>query len=300
MDKFESMRRFIAVAQTGSFTRASEQLGVPKSAISASVSALEVHLQTRLLFRNTRRVSLTEAGGRFLGQCQRLLDELEGLENQFQKESNQLSGVIKVDMPSRFFSNIVAPQLHKWFEMHPLTQIELLGADYRIDPIQEQVDCVIRAGTLDDSNLVGRSLGLMPMVNCVSASYAKRYGIAQSLDELNEHYIVEYAADVRQQKTGFEYVESDKLRRISVRYLISVSTTDAYLAACLNGLGIVQLPRGGVTNYLKSGELVEVLPDYQCAPMPLSILYESRHQQPRRLSEFIDWLMRLFSDDKIC
>ncbi len=109
MDKIETMRRFIAVVQTGSFTQAAEQLNVPKSAISTSISQLESHLQTRLLHRSTRRVTLTDVGERYLPECQALLSELEELETRFQQQSQQLSGVIKIDMPSRFFSTLVAP-----------------------------------------------------------------------------------------------------------------------------------------------------------------------------------------------
>ncbi|PNH92137.1 LysR family transcriptional regulator [Vibrio diazotrophicus] len=295
MDKIETMKRFIAVAQTGSFTQASNQLGVPKSAISMSVSRLEEHLQTRLLRRSTRQVSLTEAGERYLSQSQRLIDELEGLENQFQRESNELSGVIKVDMPSRFFSTVVAPNLHQWFELHPKTQLRLVGADYRIDLIKERIDCVIRGGVLEDSNLIARHLGDIEMINCVSPSYVERYGLPTQLNQLDQHFVVDYAPEQGALQSGFEYVKNNKTHFVSTKSLISVSTTDAYLSACLNGLGIIQLPKWGVQEQIARGELIEVLSDYVCMPMTMSVLYESRHQQPRRIREFIDWLSHLFA-----
>lgn len=295
MDKIESMKRFIAVAQTGSFTQAAEQLNAPKSAISMSVSRLEKHLNTRLLHRSTRQVSLTESGERYFEQSQRLLDELEGLESQFQGESEQLSGVIKVDMPSRFFSTMVSPNLSDWFRAHPNTQIRLVGADYRIDLIKERVDCVIRGGVLENSNLIARRLGTMEMVNCVSPGYIRRYGIPNSLEDLTEHFVVDYSPGNRQQNYGFEYFNDNKTQFVQVPSLISVSTTDAYLSACLSGLGIIQLPRRGIAEYLNSGELIEVLPQFCCEPMIISVLYESRRQQPRKITEFIDWLVVLFS-----
>ncbi|WP_165313061.1 LysR family transcriptional regulator [Vibrio ziniensis] len=294
MDKIETMKRFIAVAQTGSFTQASNQLGVPKSAISTSVSRLEEHLQTRLLRRSTRQVSLTEAGERYLSHSQRLIDELEGLENQFQRESNELSGVIKVDMPSRFFSTVLAPNLHEWFELHPKTQLRLVGADYRIDLIKERIDCVIRGGVLEDSNLVARHLGSIEMVNCVSPSYVEKHGLPTQLDELHKHFVVDYSPDQSIAASGFEYVKNSKTYFVSTQSLISVSTTDAYLSACLSGLGIIQLPKWGVQEQIAKGELIEVLSDYVCKPMTMSVLYESRHQQPRRIREFIDWISSLF------
>ncbi len=295
MDKIETMKRFVAVAQTGSFTQASDQLSAPKSAISTSISRLEAHLNTRLFHRSTRRVTLTEAGSRYLPQCLQLLDELEGLENQFQRESQELSGVIKVDMPGRFFSVMVAPHLNEWFELHPKTRIQLLGADYRIDPIKEQVDCVVRGGELDNSDLIVRRLGVMTMVNCASPSYVQRYGMPLSLEALDQHFVVGYSPSVRQEPQGFEVAQTKGSYLIPMRSLVCVSTTDAYLSACLSGLGIIQLPKYGVEPQLASGELLEVLSGHVCEPMPISILYESRRQQPRRLSEFIDWLVKLFN-----
>ncbi len=293
MDKIETMRRFIAVVHTGSFTQAAEQLNVPKSAISASISQLENHLQTRLLQRSTRRVTLTDVGERYLPECQALLSELEELETRFQQQSQQLSGVIKIDMPSRFFSTLVAPNLPSWFALHPNTQIRLLGADYRIDPIKEQVDCVIRAGTLQDSNLVAKRLGTMTMINCVSPGYLRQYGCPQTLRDLSAHFVVDYSPTVRHAQNGFEYHADGETQFVAVPSLVSVSTTDAYLAAALSGLGIIQLPRAGVEALLAQGELVEVLSQWRCAPMPVSVLYPSRKQQPRRVREFIDWLCAL-------
>jgi len=294
MDKIEMMKRFIAVVQNGSFTRASEQLNVPKSAISTSITKLEDHLKTRLLYRNTRQISLSEAGERYFAQCLRLMDELDELESQFQRESEELSGVINVDMPSQFFSTVVAPHLSSWFQQYPKTYIKLLGADYRIDPIKERVDCVIRGGVLENSNLVGRHLGIMDMVNCISPSYAERYGIPTSLNDLKDHFIVAYAHAGTQSQNTFEYNQNNQTYFIPTASLISVATTDAYLSACLNGLGIIQLPRVGVRQQLARGDFIEVLTEFNCAPMSLSVLYESRNQQPRKLSEFINWLIILF------
>lgn len=294
MDKIEIMRRFAAVAHTGSFTQAAEQMNVPKSAISTAVSQLEAHLSTRLLHRSTRKVSLTESGERYLPQCLRLLETLNELEESFQTQSQSLSGEIRVDMPSRFLSTIVMPQLTSWFALHPKTQIRVIGADYRIDPIKERVDCVIRAGYLDDSELFAKSLGTMKMVNCVSPSYLQSYGKPENMADLDQHLVVDYSPTQRQNNREFEYFDGSITRYIPMQSLISVSTTDAYLSAGLNGLGIIQLPENGVRDYLQSGELIEVLPEYTCQPMPISIVYQSKQQMPKRIRCFMEWIEATF------
>lgn len=295
MDKIETMRRFVAVAQTGSFTQAAEKLSVPKSAISSAVSQLESHLSTRLFHRSTRRVSLTEAGERYLPQCLLLLEELDALERQFQVQSPILTGTIRVDMPSRFLSTVIMPRLKEWFEMHPQTQVRIIGADYRIDPIKEQVDCVIRAGELDDSELIAKRLGTMTMVNCVSPAYIKQYGIPTSLDDLSQHFVVDYSPNQRQHNAEFEYYIAGKNHNLAMPSFISVSTTDAYLSAGLNGLGIIQLPENGIRDYLQQGDLVAILPQYCCQDMPISIVYESKRHLPKKLRYFMDWITDICS-----
>lgn len=298
MDKIETMKRFVSVAQTGSFTQAAERLNTPKSAISTAISQLENHLCTRLFHRSTRRVSLTEAGERYLPQCVQILEELSALEQQFQMQNQILMGIIRIDMPSRFLSTMVMPRLPEWFEAHPQTHIRVIGADYRIDPIKEQVDCVIRAGKLDDSNLFARSLGTMTMVNCVSPSYLKQYGTPITLEELSNHFVVDYSPSQRQNNSEFEYYYNGESLIIPVPSLISVSTTDAYLSAGLNGLGIIQLPENGIQHYLQQGKLVEILPQYCCQEMPVSIVYESKRQQPKKIRYFMDWIADIFSQQQ--
>jgi DNA-binding transcriptional LysR family regulator len=294
MDKIEAMKRFMMVAQTGSFTQAAELLDIPKSAVSASVNNLETHLQTRLFHRSTRKVTLTEVGERYLPQCQTLLEELDELDNQFQGESNALTGTIRINMPSRFLTANVLPYLNTWFERHPMTQIRLVSADYRINPIKEGVDCTVRVGQLEDSELIARQLGTINMVNCISPSYANRYGVPSNLESLRDHYVVDYAPTLLQSSGGFEYLDGGIVRKVSMANLVSVSTTDAYLSACLNGLGIVQIPRMGVQDLIDSGLLMEVMDQYCSANMPVALLYASRRQLPRRLTEFMDWLADLF------
>lgn len=296
MDKLESMKRFALVAQTGSFTQAADRLNVPKSAVSSAVTRLESHLQSRLLQRSTRRVTLTEAGERFLPQCLKLLDEIEGLENQFQQQSHSISGEIRVDMPGRFFSLVLAPRLPEWFAQHPNTRIRLIGADHRIDPIKEQVDCVLRIGTLSDSELIAKKLGELPLVNCVSPSYVARYGRPERLEDLAQHYLIDYSPGIRQQADDFEYCCNGQHDSVAMRSLLSVSTTDAYLAACLAGMGIAQMPLHGASQLLAQGRLLSVLPDHQPAAMPIAILYESRRHQPKRLQLFIDWVASLVAE----
>ena len=284
------MRRFMAVARHGSFSKAAELLDVPKSAVSSSVNRLEAHLNVRLLHRSTRSVTLTESGKDFLPECQRILADIAAVEAQFQDKTSQLTGDIVIDMPGRLYASLIAPRLSEWFAEHPKTRLRLIGADYRIDPIKESVDCVIRAGSLEDSELIAKPLGTFPMVNCVSPEYLKLHGTPTTLADLKHHYIVDYSPDMRPHAVTFDYMEDGMEYEINMRSIISVATTDAYLTSCLAGLGIIQVPLHGVNAQLERGELVRVLDNYTCPPLPLSIIYTSKRHMPKRVRAFIDWV----------
>ena len=294
MDKLEVIKRFILVSDTGSFTKAADLIGVPKSAISASISQLEKHLNVRLLHRSTRKLTLTETGERYLDSCKQLIFDFDRLEHQIQSETQTISGVIRVDMPSRFMSTIVLPRLNEWYERYPETQVELSATDFRINPIEESVDFIIRVGELSSSDLIARPLGAVQMVNCVSKHYIQTYGTPTNLESLSNHMMIHYAVGSKAIPCEFEYVEKKTVKVVLMNYKLTVNSTDAYLHGCLNGMGIVQIPKQGVRDYLLKGDLVEILPEYTCAAMPVSILYASRKHMPQRVLYFMDWVCENF------
>lgn len=293
VDKFEAMQRFVLVAQFGSFTKAADALGLPKSSVSSAIQGLESELGTRLFHRSTRSVTLTQDGETYLPQCQVLLAELDALASQFQRNSDDVRGVLRVDMPSRFATTVVIPHLSYFLEKYPNIRLKISSADYRVDIIKESIDCVIRVGNLDDSSLIARPLTLYRSVNCVSPSYVEKYGIPQSLAELANHKLIEYSHTLGNLDAQFEYMEGDKVKQQSMPSSLAVNGTDAYLDACLAGLGIAQLPAIGAENLIKKGQLISVLPQFEAEPMPVSLLYSSRRQPTKRLTVFMDWLQSI-------
>lgn len=292
MDKFLAMQRFLVVAQTGSFTQAANALNLPKSSVSTSVQALEKHLGIRLFHRSTRSVTLTLDGERYLEQCHGLLSELDAIESQYQSDTN-INGVLKVDMPSRFASNIVLPHLALWLEAHPNIQLRISTTDFRIDPIKEGMDCIIRVGHLQDSSLIAKPLTTYKLINCVSPNYIKQFGEPKTIEELQQHKLIDYVPKLGNSQAEFEYMEKGKLYQVAMPSQLAVNSTDAYLHACLSGLGIIQVPDITIKQYLKNGHLKQILPQYQCAPLPVSLLYPSRRNISKKLTLFIEWVSSL-------
>lgn len=293
MDQIESMRVFARVAETRSFTSAARSLGRSKASVSQSVTRLEERVGARLLQRTTRRVELTRDGALFHERCRDLLSDFEELDTIFRQTDQALSGRIRVDMSSRAARFLVIPRLPEFLARHPGIQIELGATDRAVDVIREGYDCVVRAGAPADSGLVARRLGEMPVINCASPRYLQEHGRPRTLADLDRHYLVHYTPTLGQKPDGWEYQDGDEWRERPMRGLIAVNSAEAYVAACLAGLGMIQTPRNSLESDLESGRLVEVLPRHRARPMPVTILYPHRRHLSRRVQVFMDWLAGL-------
>ncbi len=295
MNRLECMQIFVRVAELASFTKTADSLGLPKASISTGVQQLENLLGTRLLQRTTRRVELTQDGRAFYERARDLLADLDELEGLF-RDTENLSGRLRIDMPSAVARNRIMPQLPQFLAQHPQLQLEISSTDRRVDLIREGFDCVIRVGKLNDSSLIARPLGKLTLVNCVSPAYAERYGIPQTLDELADHHLVHYVVTLGAKSAGFEFVQDGEVKFLAMNGCVTVNNSDAYRAACVAGFGIAQIPRVGVQEYLAQGKLIEILPNFRAEPMSVSLLYANRRNLPRRVQVVMEWISEQLKD----
>ncbi|EJF29508.1 LysR family transcriptional regulator [Enterobacter sp. Ap-916] len=290
MDKIHAMQLFVRVAELESFTRAADTLGLPKGSVSRQVQALETSLGTRLLHRTTRRVQLTQDGMVYYERCRDLLTNLDELDGLFQTDPASVSGRIRIDMPVTLARGLIIPKLPGFLQQYPGIELELSSSDRMVDVVREGFDCVVRVGHLKDSGLVARPLGKFTMINCASPDYLSRFGYPESLDDLASHALVHYAQNLGTRPQGFEVWLDKTTQWVKTGGLITVNSTETYQAACVAGLGIIQVPRVGVKTQLKEGTLVEILPQYRAEPMPISLLYPHRRNLSRRVHLFMEWL----------
>ena len=171
--------------------------------------------------------------------------------------------------------------------------IELSGTDRRVDIVSEGFDCVIRVGKLHDSSLIARPLGKFKMINCASPRYIAKYGLPASLEDLVNHRLVHYEQNLGSKTSRWEWFDGKKTEYISMQGVITVNNTETYEAACISGLGIIQVPDVGILPLLKQGSLVEVLPKYQAEPMSISLIYANRRYIPLRVQTFMNWLVEI-------
>lgn len=292
MDRLQAMQVFSRVAEHGSFTKAAEQLDLPRATVTNAVQQLEKQLGVRLLHRTTRKVSLTHEGELYLERCTRVLQELADAENLFARQVRP-QGVVRVDLPERLARLAVIPRLPEFFARYPELQLRLSASDRLVDPVGEGIDCVVRVGPLRDSSLVARRLGQLEQINVAARSYLERHGRPRSPADLAGHCAVNYFSTRTGRDLDWEYVEGGQERTLKLRSLVSVSSSEAYLACCLAGLGLIQAPRDGLQPLLAEGVIEEVLPRWRPAALPVSLLYPQQGRQSPRVRAFADWLVEV-------
>ncbi len=293
MDRIDLFRIFSRVVECSSFTRAADTLGIPRSSVSAAVQELEVRVGARLLHRTTRKVSPTEDGVAFYERCQRLISDVEDTENLFRHTAAQPSGRLRIDVPGRIGRLIIAPALPGFLDLYPQFELDLGVTDRAVNLVEERVDCVLRVGPLSDSGLIARSIGRLPLINVASPAYLARHGTPQSPEDLGYHWAVNYASPSSGRVEDWEWAEDGALRTKPMRGRVTVNSAEAYIACCLAGLGLIQIPAYDVRSHLEAGELVEVMSSHRAEPMPMTLLYPHRQHLSRRLQVFADWLEAL-------
>ena len=288
----QTLQIYLRVAELASFTKAADSLGLSKAGISAAIRQLEATLGTRLLQRTTRKVQMTQDGLAFYERSRDMLDEMDELQTMFQSDA-ELAGRLRVDLPLSVARNIVIPQLPAFLQAYPRLQLELSSTDRRVDLVAEGFDCIMRVGELSDSTLVARRLGQFRMVNCASPAYLERFGTPQTLADLAQHRLVDYATTLGGRTALFDYVEDGQHRTLPVPAAVAVNNSDAYQASCLAGLGIIQVPEAGVSDLVAQGRLLTILPGFRAPPMPVTLLYASRRHLSRRAQRLMGWLAEL-------
>ncbi len=290
MDRIDLFRTFARVVECASFTRAADTLGMPRSSVSAAVIELEARVGARLLHRTTRKVSPTQDGTALYERCLRLIADVEETEGLFRQTSVGPSGSLRVDVPGRIGRLIIAPALPEFLARHPQLDIELRVTDRAVNLVEESVDCVLRVGPLGDSGLIARKIGDLPLINVASPDYLARYGVPVAPGDLAAHLAVNYASPSTGRVEDWEWIEDGEMRTRPMRSRVTVNSAEAYIACCLAGLGLIQIPAYDVRRNIDAGELIEVMPGHRAEPMPMTLLYPHRQHLSRRLQVFADWL----------
>ncbi|SEA69168.1 LysR family transcriptional regulator [Alkalimonas amylolytica] len=293
MDRLKTMEIFIQVAQMLSFSRAAEVLQLPRSSVSNAIQSLEAHLQTRLLHRTTRKIQLTADGEMYYDWCRRLLADIEDTEQRLRVGSSSPRGRLRVSVPSRLASHLIAPQLQHFLQLYPELELEISSTDRPVDLIPEGIDCAIRVGNLHDENLVVRHLGILPQGTYASPAYIEQHGLPTSLDELEAHQSIHYLSPASGRLLELDFVVDEQMVRVKMSGRLAVNSVESYIACCCAGLGLIQIPKFDAAELIRQGKLTEVLPELAPEPMPIAAVYPDRRYVSRRVRVFIAWMQQL-------
>ncbi|MBH1556156.1 LysR substrate-binding domain-containing protein [Stenotrophomonas forensis] len=295
MDRFEAMRAFARVVETGSFTRAAHTLQVSRTTVTQLVQQLEAHLRLRLLNRTTRRVSVTADGAAYYPRIARLLAELEEVEGGLGDAAIQPRGRLRVDVPGPYARLRLVPALPDFQARYPEIQLDIGVSDREVDVIADNVDCVIRGGTPADPALVARPLGALPIGFHASPGYVQRFGLPADPRALEgpDHHMVGFLSPRSGRARVFNAQRGDERIEVQGRYTVGFDDGNAYLAAALAGLGVVALPSYMAEPHVVRGELRPVLQDWKLPSMPMHVMFPPNRHMSQRLRVFIDWVVEV-------
>lgn len=283
MFNWEGVSEFVAVAEAGSFTRAARRLGISTAQVSRQVSALEARLSTKLFYRTTRKVSVTEVGQVYYQHCRQVLDGLEEAERAITDLQQAPRGRLRLTAPVTYGETTLAPLVNDFALRYPELQVEMQLTNQKLDLVAEGYDLAIRLGKLDDSSMMARRLGSRTLYVCASPQYLSSHGEPHSLSELGRHNCLPGTLDY------WRFQEGGRARNIKVSGSIRCNSGRALVDAALKGIGIVQLPDYYVEEHLGVGRLVSLLEHYREEDDGIWGVYpHNRHLSPK-VSMLLDY-----------
>lgn len=284
----EELMIFVAVVESGSFSRAAEQLSLANSAVSRAVKKLEMKLGVSLLNRTTRQLSLTEEGERYFHRVQQILQDIAAAENEIMETKQMPRGLLRIDAATPVILHYLTPLIKPFREKYSEITLSLVSSETFINLIERKVDVAIRVGTLSDSSLRARALFSSYRKIIAAPDYLEKHGMPQSVDDLAKHLCLGFTEPASlniwpvAQSDGQLYEASPGL---------SSNSGETLKHLCLAGNGIACLSDYMINKEIENGTLVEIMTDIRLpVAMPFSAVYYSDRAVSTRIRAFIDFL----------
>ncbi|NHZ43883.1 MULTISPECIES: LysR family transcriptional regulator [Massilia] len=294
MNKLQAMEVFVQVVDSGGFTRAAENMQLPKATVSTLVQALELALEVKLLHRTTRHVSVTADGAAYYERCLRILSDVREAEESLSRNRANPSGRLRVDVSSGIANDILLPALADFFHRYPDIRLDLGIGDRPVDLIEEGVDCAIRGGNLPDSALIARRVGVLHFVTCATPGYLDKHGRPTHPHDLASHRCINYFSTKSGKIYDWDFIRGDEVINIAAPACLAVNDSTAYLTAGMQGLGLMQMSSFMVDQMVAAGKLEIVLPDWSSTPLPINVVYPQNRHLSAKVRVFVEWVADLF------
>ena len=291
------MHFFSLLVRVGSFSAAARELGLSVPAVSKRLAGLEARLGIQLLHRNTRRFSLTPEGELYLGHARRILADIDDLEQLLCGATAAPKGLLRVNATLGFGRSHIAPLISRFVALHPQVQVQL---QLTVNPpalTDDSFDVCIRFGEPPEARVIARWLAPNRRLLCASPAYLSRHGTPKAPADLVQHNCL----GIRQGDEAYgvwrlSAAPNKPFEAVKVRGNLNTNDGEIAVNWALDGHGILMRAEWDIARHLRSGHLVQVLPDCQTAPADIFAVYPQRHQTAARVKTFVDLLARSFAD----
>ena len=288
MDKLDAMQTFVRVAEAGSFTAVADQLQVARSVVTRQIAALEKQLRVKLITRSTRSLTLTPAGSAYLEKCRVILNMVDAAESSLDEEKAVPRGRIRLGLPLSFGLQRLMPALLQFARAHPHIELLMDFSDQRANLIEEGIDLLIRiTADLQPGDIV-RTLGHCRLLTLASPAYLSEHGLPHHPDALRHHECLVYSMTAR--GASWLYRVEGQTQLFAVRGRIQANNGLALVQAAAQGMGITLQPDFIAKPFLQSGEVVEILQNFEAPPLGIYAVLPSNRYIPHRVNVLIEHL----------
>jgi DNA-binding transcriptional LysR family regulator len=287
MDRFQELRTFVAVAETGGFAKAAARLGSSPPAVTRLIASLEARLGVQLFNRTTRSVHLTDAGRRFAEGARTALDALDAVENEATGQSSIPSGRLTLTASVTMGRSLLPPIVNDFLRAHPRVAAKVLLLDRVVNLVEEGVDIALRVGDLPDSSLISVKIGAVKRILVASPDYLAKRGAPRAPGDLKLHSIIAFTGLMPDRE--WRYADGKRISRVSLQPRFEINDAVSAIASAEQGEGVTICLSNMVADRIASGALVEVLPHLAPPPAPVQIVYPHGRLVVPKVRAFVDF-----------
>ena len=288
MNKLNAMLTFVQIVEAGSLTRAAEEIGTSLPTVVRTLANLEEYLDTRLLNRTTRKITLTVEGRNYYDRCKKILSDIDEAESALVDQQTQPTGKLKITASPTFGNMVLAPLICQFIEQHPHIEIELLLLDRNVDLIEEGVDVAVRIGGLKDSSMVAIKVGETRRVICATPKLLNQFPEINEPEDLSDKPCIRFSAFGQRNlwqfyRNGFPY-------KVPVKGQFICNQIETTREAVLASQGFGAFLCYQVNDLVAEGELQIVLEDYEPDLRPINVIFSHAKLMSNRVRVFVDWI----------
>lgn len=298
-DDISLWRLFFRIVERGSLTKAADDHDLEPSSVSRRISSLEKRLNVRLLNRTTRQVAMTEAGSRAYELMKPLIDEMEGVIADLDGGSPLIAGTVRMTAPVNFGERHLVPWLTAFQRQHPQVLLDLVLSDSRIDLRGEAMDLALRVGELPVSDMLTRRIGSMPSGLYASLAYVRAHGLPEKPQDLTTHRAILYSLGQERHRTRLRLHRDGKEVSVELQGVFYLNNVGGILQAVRQGAGFHPGPRWLFQEWVDSGELVELLPEWGLTGLPVHLVRLNNRYEPKRVKALEDWIEQCWTQSNL-